>query len=365
MRPADARTSERGATAVVVIGVFVVLLLFLGMSVDFGILLRYRRAMQNACDAGVLAGGLNLRTDPATAAPTAIRYAENDMRQNNIAWDPARLTATVLPYEDQPNRQVQAEIHADVPMYFLRLVRDAVHVAVDCRARLANVILTQGLVPLGLNYEAWDDYANTQGCLPVIQGGVPLEERTPPCDSFEITISVSASDNPWGSGNSGMLAMQAPGETDECFDDCPVGARQWQDTFIEGSPQQYCFDQGQTAAVEDWTLDGDNCANVRTRPGTVTGPVINAVDERCDSGDPLDRIIVLVLLNPAYTDDGSGAYTTEIWGFAAFELDCDNRPSPGAGDVTISGGFVSFVSYRATGRETSFDTGVYTVKLVE
>jgi len=368
MSPFTFRNSERGAVSVLTVGVFLILTLFVGMSTDFGIFLRYRRAMQNACDSGALAGGLNLRTDPTTAAPTAERYAENDMRQNNIAWN--ALEATTLNENNQPTliapRRVRVEIHEDVPTYFLRLVRASVPVAVDCMARLTPIILGQGLVPLGLNHEAWEEYAVTQGCLPLIQDGTPLEERTPPCDAFSITISLSGGSDPWGgSGNTGMLAMQAPGATDDCFDDCPVGANQWRDTFIQGSPQSYCYDQARSAAVSDYTLNGEACANVRTRPGTVTGPVINAVDARCDSGNPLDRIIVLVLLNPAYTVEGNGSYTTEIWGYAAYELDCANRPSPGAGAVTINGGFVSFVSMQAVGVETTFDTGVYTIKLIE
>jgi len=367
MSPVTFRNSERGAVSVLTVGVFLILTLFVGMSTDFGIFLRYRRAMQNACDSGGLAGGLNLRSDPMTAAPTAERYAENDMRQNAIAWN--ALEATTLDENNQPTliapRRVRVEIHAGVPTYFLRLVQASVPVAVDCMARLTPIILGRGLEPLGLNYNAWDEYANTQGCLPLIQDGTPLAERTPPCDSFSITMSVSASGNPWGSGNTGMLAMQAPGATGDCFDDCPVGARQWMDTFIQGSPQSYCYDAARSPAVSDYTLNGQSCANVRTRPGTVTGPVINAVDARCDSGNPLDRIVVLALLNPAYTAEGGGSYTTEIWGFAAYELDCDNRPRPGAGTVTINGGFVSFVSMQAVGETTSFDTGVYTIKLIE
>jgi hypothetical protein len=79
----------------------------------------------------------------------------------------------------------------------------------------------------------------------------------------------------------------------------------------------------------------------------------------------MDRVVVLALLNPAYTAAGSGTYTTEIWGYAAYELDCSNRPSPGAGNVSIRGAFVSFVSMQATGSDTTFDTGVYTIKLIE
>ena len=56
MKPRDDGKAERGAVAVLVVAISSVLLLFLGMSVDYGVWLRFRRAMQNACDAGALAG---------------------------------------------------------------------------------------------------------------------------------------------------------------------------------------------------------------------------------------------------------------------------------------------------------------------
>ncbi|MDR7419354.1 MAG: Tad domain-containing protein [Armatimonadota bacterium] len=366
MRSRGDRSSERGVAAILVVGTFVGLLLIVGMSSDFGILLRYRRAMQNACDAGAMAGAGDLRSSPGTAAATAVRYSENDMRQNAINWDPSRLSATVLPYGEHDARQVRVEIHADVPLFFLSVVRDSVHVAVDCMARLTPVILSRGLVPLGLNYSAWAPlYDPTTGapCASYIQDGVPLEDRPEPCDSFGITIPVSSHGDFWGPGNSGMLAMSSDRD---CFDDCPVSAREWEEAFVEGSMQAYCYDASHTATVGDYSLNGDGCAVVRTRPGTVTGPVRQAVDARCDSDNPLDRIIIMPLLNPTpEATDQQGSFTTEIWGFTAFELDCANRPRPGAGTVIIRGGFVSIVSYQATGTATDFDTGVYTIRLVE
>jgi hypothetical protein len=88
------------------------------------------------------------------------------------------------------------------------------------------------------------------------------------------------------------------------------------------------------------------------------------VDYRCDSPNLLDRVITIALLNPAFTFV-NGAATVEIWGFAAYELDCTNRPTPGSGTVTIHGGFVSFVSMQATGQPSATDTGVYTIRLTE
>ena len=363
-RPTD-RRQEQGMAAVFTVLGFLALTLVIGMSTDFGILMRYRRAMQNACDSAALAGGLNLRSSPSTVTATAQRYAEDDMRQNAISWDSVEATTMDLNPALEGTDSVRVVINAVVPTFFFRLVRDSVPVAVACTARLTPVILGRGLEPLGVDYTFWTENVVGPGCLPLIEGGVPLADRPPPCNATDLTLGVANPTSPWGSGNSGMLAMQAPGADGECFADCPVGANQWQATFEQGSPQSYCYDQEHTAALSDFTLNGDGCANVRTRPGTVTGPVLNAVDYRCDSPNLLDRIITIALLNPAYTDSGSGSYTVEIWGFAAYEIDCTNRPTPGSGTVIIHGGFVSFVSMQATGEETTFDTGVYTIRLIE
>ncbi len=367
------RRSERGFASVLIVGVATVLLLFLGISVDWGILLRHRRAMQNACDSGSMAGALNLRSDPGSVEATAVRYARQDLTQNAIPSNPppsgpprsdlVTVTAQTQDVNGLPDtvapRQVRVEMSRDVQTYLFRLVRNFVTVRVDCTARMVNIILTEGLVPLGLNYTAWDDYVNTQGCLPVIQAGVPLEDRTPPCDSFTITMSVSNSSNPWGSGNTGTLAMCPPGESGDCR-----GARDWREAFIQGSGEAFCYDAAQTANVTDVVLNGEACANILTEPGNMSGPVRFAVDARCDSGNPQDRIIMIPLLNPAYTSAGGGRYNTEVWGFSAFELDCLNRPQ-GGNDLSIQGGFVNIVTMQAFGRQTEFDTGVYTVRLVE
>lgn len=339
-------------------GVYLILLAFVGMATDFGIILRYRRAMQNACDSGALAGALDLRNNPSAAVPTAERYAQNDMVPNRISW--ASLEATTYDKNWQPTligpRILRVEIHADVPTFFLRLVEESVPVAVDCAAKLMSIILTKGLVPMGLNYEDWIGYYNSD-CWQYVTDGVPLNERPAHCQSDGITVDISSKDNPWGSGNTGLLSMG-------CFD-CPSGGgAQWKDYFINGAPTAYCYDANQTQDVSDYTLNGEQCAAVKTEPGVKIGPIRQGVDERCSSADPMDRIIMMPLLNPEYTESGSGTYTTEIWGFVAFEIDCSNTNFTGQ-LPTIEGGFVSIVSMQAVGVETEFDTGVYTVKLIK
>jgi hypothetical protein len=284
------------------------------------------------------------------------------MRHNNIAWtslEAATYDKTWQPTLVAPDR-VRAEIHAVVPLFFLRLVRDSVEVAVDCAAKLTPVILTSGLVPLGLNYLKW---AEKPHCWDWVK--FPFEERPPDCRSVDITVDISAKDSPWGSGNTGLLSMG-------CFD-CPRGgAQQWEQYFKFGAPTPYCYDMGRTGPVTTGTYpDGSpaRCANVKTETGVKIGALNQGIDYRCSSSDPMDQIIMMPLLNPAYDvyfegGGGQGTYTTEIWGFVAFQLDCSQGKLTGR-TPTIRGGFVSIVSAQAVGTETEFDTGVYTIKLIE
>ncbi|MGH2372565.1 MAG: hypothetical protein ACRDIC_03690 [bacterium] len=85
--------------------------------------------------------------------------------------------------------------------------------------------------------------------------------------------------------------------------------------------------------------------------------------DRCANLDQDAQFLKLLLLNPAFQDDGNGRYAVEIWGFAVFQIDCSNPLING--NSTIRGGFVSIVSGRITGRETDLDTGAFTIKLAE
>lgn len=385
MQDKGPRRSEGGFASVLIVGMATVLTLFLGISIDWGILLRYRRAMQNACDFGAMAGGLNLISSPATAGPTAQSYAERDMTQNFIQWDSITTETQDLNgnADSVAPRQIRVEIGEDVPLYLFRAmrVRDFVTVRVDCTARIVNLILGDGLVPLGLNYCSWaplysppgSGYLIPESCPPPPEGttlgecsqyiGLPWNDPARPeyCQSFPITMSLGNNpDNPWGSGNSGLLSMD-----DICFD-CPTGGRQWRDTFINGSQNTYCYDEGHTPSTTGYEYNGENCANIMTKPGLTLGNVRQAVDARCTSDNDLDRIVMMPLLNPEYTTEGNGRYGVEIWGFAAFELNCDPNALPTGGqNPSINGGFVRIVSNQVVGQETDFDTGVYTVKLVE
>ena len=349
------RHSERGFAVFIVVA-WLTLCLFVGMAVDIGILLRYRRAMQNACDTGALAGAQNLKSNPTTVPGIARSYASADMNQNNINSD--TLTAATLNSSNQPDTtkpdRVRVDVHATVPTFFFRLVTNAVAVAVECTAKIEPVKSVTGLVPIGLNYTTWLNYYNSN-----IKNGqcditVPISERPAYCQTMTDMIGLVGS---WGAGNDGLLCLPPAGNTN-------CGASEWNNEFTNGSTGSYCFDANQVTAVPD--PNGPSCALAQTKPGYDDGQVKQAINNRCAFAAPpasQQQILIVPLINPSSA--GAGRNTVEIWGFAAFQLSC-----PQNGGKSITGSFVSLVTFQAQGCDPAtdancHDTGVETVRLIQ
>lgn len=395
-----------------------VLLLFLGMSIDYGIVLRYRRAMQNACDAGVMSGGLDLKTNPGVVASKTISYASNDMRQNNIQYD--GLTAETLDANGNPTGtnpvQDRAHVHATVPTYFYRLVVPSVPVAIECTSRIVPATKT-GLRPLGMDfsnsngtgfYQIW-----TNGCTPAQPGGLcqtpcPLIGQPIPasqqsfCKDYSLTVGINSS--LWGSGNTGTLSMSNPTACGTS-----QGASNFACVMTSGTgstpssstpPPPYCankvvLNSNPPAGVTPWPA----CSIVSTKPGVTTGNdqstnptgISGGVAAICATPNPLNAdgtintaskwIVVLPLLDASVwgnTSVNGKSESIDIVGFTAFELDCPamgyGSSLKGAGNTaTIQGRFVSLLDTQATAgciptpqnSSTCVDTGVETLILVE
>src|SRR3970040_926192 len=79
MRPILAATAkEQGQTLLMFVLALTVLLGFVAMAIDVGLLYEDRRHLQNTADAAALAGVAELPKDPAAARTRAIEWAANN-----------------------------------------------------------------------------------------------------------------------------------------------------------------------------------------------------------------------------------------------------------------------------------------------
>jgi Flp pilus assembly protein TadG len=168
---------ERGSVVFFVIGAFLMLLLFVGMATDFGSVLRYQRAMQNAYDAGVLAGAQDLRSTTRVATATAQTYTARDLTENHFqvnnfqgAWQYQAQTQDANGNASGVNPvRLWASIQTTVPLFFLKPVRPSLMVAVQCAAQRVPV-LTTGMRPVEMDSAVFEHPAyglpsiETWGC---------------------------------------------------------------------------------------------------------------------------------------------------------------------------------------------------------
>ena len=316
------RRGERGF-AIFIVSAWLTMLLFVGMSVDWGILLRYRRAMENACDSGALAGALYLREQPTSAGPAAVRYASNDLTQNAIAAN----TPTATPKNS--NTRLQVDISATVPTFFFRLVKPSVGVAVECTSTVEAVVQTKGIVPIVVDTGTFSGPCTFDTCSPVF--------LDPP--------------KPSGQGSCG---------TNSCFLDLTNascsggGAVYWGCVFANGTDQTICT----TSA---------SCNQVSAVPGkgNKNGWLDKGIPPRCQTPAPPDPTSAWVVMVPlASVSSNSSPWT--VTGFAAFELDCPNMPKHFTGNnAKIPGKFVYFTVMNAVGSLTATDFGLETVRLIQ
>jgi hypothetical protein len=348
-----------------IVGVWLTMLLFLGMAVDYGIVLRYRRAMQNSCDTGALAGAANLKSDPTTAAGIAERTATQDLTQNNIAANAP--TAVTLDSNSQPTLikpdRVRVDVQATVPTFFYRPIRDSVDVRVECTAKIEPVQSVLGMVPIGLDYTTWLNYYTAN-----IKNGpcditVPIAQRPSYCQTMTDMLGIG------GPGNNGLLCLDTSMGS-LCGGGGSGGGPGWEEQFAGVDKNgnlvttgSYCADPNQVTGVDP---NAPACSVAPTKPGFTAGQVTQAVNTRCLSPAPpasQKQILIVPLLNPASL--AAGRTSVQITGFAAFQLAC-----PQQAGKSITGSFVSMVTYQAQGCDPAtnascVDTGVETVRLVQ
>lgn len=420
--------NERGSVFLIV-GTFLVLLLFVGMATDFGIVLRYRRAMQNACDSGVLAGAQDLLggTGATAAQNTAQTFSQNDMTQNNIQWDNFQAQAQSANGTANSVNPVRlaASIHATVPLFFLAFAAPSMPVAVQCAAQVVPAKQT-GLWPIGMNYTQWQTFWNniggcttpgqtgcSSGC-PLI--GAPNPVGTPAacttgsiagcslCAPGDIRLSFAVSNTAWGSGNSGTLNFSNSNCTGG-------GASNLACEFALGSgtapvggttPPPYCATPPQVppGPAPNGGLNYPNggwfaCSIVHSKTGATIGSanggtygtgINGGINYICTNyKDPYKVqqglygnysgntwVLTLPLINPqAFINNNGSSSDMDIVGFANFEIDCPafnqgNGWNLSGGTPQMVGRFVKWAGAVATaGNPNGVDTGVEVVILVQ
>lgn len=379
---------ERGSVFLIV-GTFLVLLLFVGMATDFGILLRYRRAMQNGCDSAVLAGAQDLRSTTRSATTTAQTYAQRDLTENNIIWNASNFTATTENANGTADGttnavRLAATYQATVPLFFLASITPSVTINVNCAAQRVP-ILTTGLKPLGLDYTVFKDLYTSQGksvtCTPFgINGNFPPTGPAFGTQCADCTLSINVSSggtsaapscdpNAPGSGNTGALALNntQAGCTNNGFDTTSG----WGCTFINGTGTMpaYCA-TAPTAGLSTNSSNWLSCSIVSTKTGMGVGPWNAAAGAVCASTKPTDWVVVMPLMNPNIWEGNIQGTSTsvDIVAFAAFQLDCPymNSLNGNAKYEPLVGTFVQFLDFQATtGNPNGIDTGVDTIILVQ
>lgn len=397
---------ERGSVFLIV-GTFLVLLLFVGMATDFGILLRHRRAMQNACDSAVLAGAQDLKSTTRSATTTAQTYAQRDLTENSIVWNANNFSAQTQDKNGNATGtspvRLWASYQLPVPLFFLAYATPSVTVRVQCAAQIVPAG-TAGLYPLGMNFNTFNTFwsqnngcttAGQTGCFtgcPLI--GAPLGNAPAACATdYQLTVGTSGGgQQQWGSGNSGTLEMS---NTTTCGTQT-TGAAVFACVLGNGSgttssstpPPPYCTTPPPTGL--NYPNGGWNpCSIVPPKTGVSLGTtphgsntygtgIAGGIGYICQNyANPYPGptsgktwVIVLPLINPnAFTAVNGSSQPVDIVAFANFELDCpamQNGATLSGSTPFILGRFVSWICDTCVaGNPSGVDTGVETIILVQ
>ncbi len=175
--PLSAARDERGQTLVQVALMLVVLLGFAALAIDGGMVYAERRHMQNAADAGALAGARELcisgSESLAIEKARAFTVAQNGAASADVTIDPEHRNVV----------NVVAHIRADT---FLAGVIGVTDVAVEADAAAACGAATSacGLWPIAFKLSAWEKFYGAKGgaCTPqkIVVWNGDNENKAPP-----------------------------------------------------------------------------------------------------------------------------------------------------------------------------------------
>jgi len=117
-----------------------VLLGFVAMSIDVGMILHERRSAQNAADAAALAGAQELPQSPSDAVGRALEWAE----KNGYAGEDGATITVNTPYQGNPGA-VEVIIEEETPFLFARaLGLDSINVHARAVAKISQASVSGG-----------------------------------------------------------------------------------------------------------------------------------------------------------------------------------------------------------------------------
>jgi hypothetical protein len=151
LRPAPARPGRESGQVLVMFALLgVVLIGFMALALDVGIILHERRQLQNAADAAALAGAVELPASPTLANEKAAEWAENN--EIDLA-EGDQLTVNV----DTAENTVYVRVERDVPFLFGRVLGlVSIDVTAEATAKVGAPAALSNLLPFGVPEDAID-----------------------------------------------------------------------------------------------------------------------------------------------------------------------------------------------------------------
>ena len=258
-----ANRNERGQGLVLAVLAMAVLLGFVAMSVDIGLLYNHRRDLQNAADAAALAGAVELPDNPDLAVTKAQEWAA----KNGI--DPSEIESIEVQTTSYPNDTLHVEIGQTFDWVFARVLgKTQSDVGAEASAKIGSPVAMSGLKP----------WAVTDAVLQGLMSGDP------------VTLKYNAQDPTTGN----FQPIRLDGS----------GASVYGDTIRYGSESTVC-----AAGYETPT-----CPSViTTETGNLVGPTRQAVNW-------------LEANTPSSCDDFTDVFTPDLGNPGEYELAASCNP---------------------------------------
>lgn len=184
-----ARTSRKqsGQTLIMVAIALLVLLFFVALAIDGGHLYAERRRMQNAADAGALAGAWEICFGTEDPWVKAQNFAEQNGAER---YDPARPSETTEAFVGAWTVRVDAR--ETTPTFIARVMGiDEALITASAKAACGEAASACGLWPVALAQSRWEEIVEAGGC----ENATPFylwhgdnDEQIPDCEIYDCDV---------------------------------------------------------------------------------------------------------------------------------------------------------------------------------